>query len=104
MLLQLSFALLYNLASVLLFRTQAITASWRKKALFTDILILIGLGISLAFAVLGSLFVLWRAPDFSGSGKILCKDDNLFTEQCQPIFYSLGRVQLVAIGLGAVVL
>ena len=70
--------------------------------IIVDVLILLGLGVCLVFAILGSLFVLWRVPTPIAAGQILCSNENIFTEQCQPVFYTLGRVQLVSVGLGAV--
>ena len=55
-------------------------------------------------AIVGSLFVLWRPLRADDSGAISCSGENLFAERCQPVFYTLGRLQVVAIVLAAVVL
>ncbi|KAL6247488.1 hypothetical protein RBB50_005834 [Rhinocladiella similis] len=66
-------------------------------------LILATLFASLILAAYGSLFRFWRPAMRTQSGGVPCNMLNVFARECQPILYSVGRLQLAGIVFGTVV-
>ncbi|KIW14678.1 hypothetical protein PV08_07462 [Exophiala spinifera] len=66
-------------------------------------LILAALFASLILAAYGSLFRFWRPAMRTQSGGVPCTMINVFARECQPVLYSVGRLQLAGIVFGIVV-
>ncbi|RMZ88026.1 hypothetical protein DV736_g4744, partial [Chaetothyriales sp. CBS 134916] len=65
--------------------------------------ILIFLAPSLVLSGVGSLFRFWQPPAVaSQSGVIRCNLTNIFTRQCQPVLYQVGRLQIAGLVFGSI--
>ncbi|KIW41277.1 uncharacterized protein PV06_06849 [Exophiala oligosperma] len=110
------FALVYHAATLVHNRTtrrqrgpaEAVTAGGRPLPLIlhalSSALILATLFASLILAAYGSLFRFWRPATRTQSGGVPCDTMlNVFARECQPVLYSVGRLQLAGIVFGAAV-
>ena len=94
-------ALLFDVVC-LSYSLRSIKASTRT-CLIVDSLISVSLLPALVLAAAGSLFHIWRSAVRDQGGAIVCDHLNLFAEECAPIFYQLGRLQLAAVATAAIV-
>jgi hypothetical protein len=66
-------------------------------------MILLSLAPSLFLAGYGGLFRFWRPAVRTQSGLLTCNMLNLFAKDCQPILYTVGRLQIAGIVFGCLV-
>lgn len=59
--------------------------------------VLISLAATGIFAAGAGLFLLWKPTVRQDDGRVVCTLLNIFAEQCDPIIYSIGRLQLVGL-------